>query len=226
MTIVNVILDDGCGIRELFPDANFDGGGLVDSNGGEDWRHSYGMRTKENQHSVLLHCDFSVVPSTATIDDVTLRVFISDVSEGPGLNIEDYTWAIYKCLRNAAGPDDWVTDEATYNIYSTGNSWQVAGCKGAEDQSIPFATFQLADDSVNYWLPIDVKSIVEDAHDNENQIFNVVMEGYQVLSGESDYLYMKFKSYKCSGAWLAGRPYLRITYTPAGVEFLPQVMIF
>lgn len=35
--------------------------------------------------------------------------------------------AIHECLR------DWVESQATYNIYSTGNSWQTAGASGAND---------------------------------------------------------------------------------------------
>lgn len=65
--------------------------------------------------------DLSSIPSGHTVSDATLALYEYDASDVTGVG----SWAtnLHRLLR------DWVEGEATWNIYSTGNSWTTAGAK-------------------------------------------------------------------------------------------------
>lgn len=68
-------------------------------------------------HVSLIRFDLSsVIPPGSTISSVSLTLTLSAVGDA-GVNY------VYTCLRS------WVESEATWNAYSTGNSWTTAGCK-------------------------------------------------------------------------------------------------
>ena len=68
----------------------------------------------------LIRFDISSIPSGATINSVTFSVWIfGDLSSNAR------NWSLYRILRN------WVTAEATWNVYSSGNNWGTAGCSDA-----------------------------------------------------------------------------------------------
>lgn len=89
-----------------------------------------------DEQNSLFRFDISNVPSGATINSATLSVMSENVGWGAG-NI-----ACYRILR------DVVIAEATWNIYSTGNSWGTGGGLGsgtdrsssAEDTNTSVAT--------------------------------------------------------------------------------------
>ncbi|MBD3388053.1 MAG: DNRLRE domain-containing protein [Candidatus Altiarchaeales archaeon] len=66
----------------------------------------------------LMKFDISSIPSYATVTGVNLSVYIVDQGDA---------YAFYQVKR------DWVESEVTYNEYSSGNSWETAGAKGAND---------------------------------------------------------------------------------------------
>ena len=73
-------------------------------------------------YRTIIKFDLSSINQNATIDSVTLTLHVSaDYSD----NTRDY--CIYRIKRN------WVEDQATWNIYSTGNNWQTAGAGGGND---------------------------------------------------------------------------------------------
>ena len=63
------------------------------------------------------------IPTNADIVACTLRVYVSGFSTFPSGN--SATVFAYKVCK------DWVENQATYNIYSTGNNWTTAGCMSA-----------------------------------------------------------------------------------------------
>lgn len=76
----------------------------------------------EIYHS-LLQFDVSGIPASASVDDATLTlVRVSVDGDGGGTN------SAYRVKRV------WVENQATWNIYSTGNNWQTEGCEGANDR--------------------------------------------------------------------------------------------
>lgn len=65
--------------------------------------------------STLLLFDLSGIPNGASITSVKLKTYCASFSDPVDLRL-------YECLKS------WVSDEATWNIYSTGNNWSTAGC--------------------------------------------------------------------------------------------------
>lgn len=70
----------------------------------------------------LIKFDLSSIPAGASITSATLSLYaVVDNSENAR------TFRVYRSKRA------WVEDQATQNIYSTGNNWQTAGGFGAND---------------------------------------------------------------------------------------------
>lgn len=66
----------------------------------------------------LVKFDLSSIPSDATITSATLRLY----DEAQNYSSNTRTMSVYRVLRA------WVANQATWNVYSTGNSWGTAGC--------------------------------------------------------------------------------------------------
>lgn len=78
--------------------------------------------TAEGPDRVLIKFDLSSIPVSATIDSATLSLYaLLDVSS----NARTARWFRQKRA--------WVEAQATWNIYSTGNSWSTAGGFHADD---------------------------------------------------------------------------------------------
>jgi len=71
----------------------------------------------------LIKFDLSSIPAGSTIDSVTFRLHIDNDDRSDNAR----TARIYRLKRG------WVEGEATWDAYSTGNSWQTAGGTGAND---------------------------------------------------------------------------------------------
>lgn len=69
----------------------------------------------------LIEFDLSGLPDAAVISSTTFSLYRT-TGEPSSVTIE-----VFRVKRA------WVESQATWNIYSTGNSWQTAGCSGAND---------------------------------------------------------------------------------------------
>ena len=77
-----------------------------------------GDRQFFNIYRTLIIFDLSGIPAGSTINSATLELYQhAESHSGSGST----THAVYRLKRN------WVEDEATWNVYSTGNSWSSAG---------------------------------------------------------------------------------------------------
>jgi len=76
-----------------------------------------------NAYRDLLKFDLSSIPTNAIVSSATLRLNMSANVWGAG----GTTVQVYRQLRA------WVSAQATWNIYSTGNNWATAGGFGAAD---------------------------------------------------------------------------------------------
>lgn len=64
----------------------------------------------------LIKFDLSSIPAGATVQSAMLSLYcITDISSSTG------TWRVYRQKK------DWVYNQVTWNVYSTGNSWTTAG---------------------------------------------------------------------------------------------------
>lgn len=67
----------------------------------------------------LIKFNLSSIPSGATLDSVTLSLWT--IAAGSTYANNNRTIRVYRTKRN------WVESQATWNVYSTGNSWSAAG---------------------------------------------------------------------------------------------------
>ncbi len=72
----------------------------------------------------LLKFDLTTLPADATIVSATLSLWLSSTAQAS----QGDTIKVYRLKRA------WVESEVTWNVYSTGNSWQVAGGDGPDDR--------------------------------------------------------------------------------------------
>lgn len=73
----------------------------------------------------LAKFDFSSIPSVAIVTSATLELYQNgDFSSNARVKY------VYRVKR------DWINDKVTWNIYSTGNNWQTAGCSGSDDREL------------------------------------------------------------------------------------------
>jgi len=149
-------------------------------------------------NSSLVKFDLSGIPSGATIDDVGIFLYQSaSNATGDDLNC-------YRLL------EDWVESEATYNIYSTGNSWDTAGAKSsaADRSSTLSATIESDTTSEVYkeWntaqLITDVQNFIDSTWSNYGWLF----EAAAPPSGYHDYHSTEADT---DGTW----PYIVVEYT-------------
>ena len=71
----------------------------------------------------LIQFDFSSIPSDAVISSAVLNLYRWDNAA-----------SLARTLRVFRAKRDWNESESTWNVYSTGNSWQTAGFAGANDR--------------------------------------------------------------------------------------------
>ena len=91
------------------------------TNYGNDSQFLVGKYASTSQvYRGLIKFDFSSIPATALITSATLTLTI-------GYAYNNTQVDVYRIKRA------WVEGQATWNIYSTGNNWQVAGALGAND---------------------------------------------------------------------------------------------
>lgn len=154
----------------------------------------------------LIKWDLSSIPATATVSSATLSLWLrSDYSDNAR------TWRVFRVKRN------WVEAEATWNVYSSGNSWGTAGCSntttdreasdigsvsvGASETVTVQKDFSLTASAVQEWIAGTTANygLLIQADTEVNDLY-VVNSNSFATSGE--------------------RPKLVINYTIGGGEFL------
>lgn len=105
-----------------------------------------------NNHT-LIKFDLSTIPSSAKIISATFYLTYS----GTEYSSNSRTVQAYRLKRN------WVENQATWNVYSTGNSWQTAGGTGADDiEASTIGTYSItATPSGVYSMNLDVALVEE-----------------------------------------------------------------
>lgn len=96
------------GIKNDAPDTNFGSSLILEVDG-------------EPDYATVIKWDIGSIPvgSTVTYASVTLNVLNNSGAQ---------SYELYEMKRN------WVEDEATWNVYSNGNVWQIGGADGADDR--------------------------------------------------------------------------------------------
>ena len=124
----------------------------------------------------IVYFDISSIPSGDTITSATLRFYGTDADNGSTVDFDV-----------AASKRTVVFSQATWNVYSTGNSWQTAGGSGANDRQTAEDTVQIdcsgPQDSVDFDVTTSVRNFHSEAWTNLGWVFTGVAEG----SGDANY---------------------------------------
>ena len=166
---------------------------------------------------VLIAFDVSDIPSSGTVTSTALSLtFGNDIAGNNTLYLHD-------CLRT------WVEAQATWNIYSTGNSWTTAGCRsdgndldgtaGTSTGALSSMAVSTADDigeSRDFGTSAGMVASAQAAVDASGSV-NWVIHGN---IGTNIDLWWHDSEQATAGF----RPLLTIIYTPAAGG-VPQVMI-
>ena len=142
--------------------------------------------------SGLFKFDFSGIPSGSIIDSATLRIKVEAV-----VNSSDAIFNIYRVYRA------WVEGEATWNVYSTGNSWGTAGCLNTTtDRTSTVMGTKTINDVQEYSIAL-LASEAQSMFENNQSLIIVFASG----AGGS-YKYVK------SSEASSEKPVLDLVYTP------------
>lgn len=159
----------------------------------------------------LIKFDLSSIPSTANITSAVLNLWVSS-SAGAS---SDLTINVFRVLRN------WVEDQVTWNVYSTGNSWATAGCgnstsdyNSTEISDKPVVSNSAAAGTkvtINL-TPARVKEMIDGTLTN----YGFLIKGQTETDNR-----ISFRS--SDNATAAERPQLIITYPSGGALFYSQI---
>ena len=155
----------------------------------------------------------SNIPSTATIDSVTMTLNCSANTANTAAPNEV---EVYRCTRA------WVEGQATWNVYSSGNSWATAGGRGTGDSEAATSLLAAPGDTTgdktfsSAGMVADVQAWVNGSVVNNGWILK--------HSGDpSASLLTKVFEFVSSEGADGNRPVLSVTYTEAGGSSLDPI---
>lgn len=143
----------------------------------------------------LIKFDLSNLPASITITDAQLRLY----KKGGDTDGESDDISAYRSKRTA------VYTQATWNEYSSGNSWQTAGAEGANDVDTTATDTVSIPDTVGYYswdVTVDVQDFYAGTETNEGWVLKTDVET------DGDYIQWS-SSEDTSGQ----RPELVVTYS-------------
>ncbi len=164
--------------------------------------HKFGAG--DHAHATIVFTGLSNIPSAATITSVTLGLYLVNASAGA-----DHDFTLRRILRN------WVLAEATWNVWSTGNSWTTAGAQSDGNDRVAASSGTFG--------PVNITT---GAHKSTTWSSGGVVDDVQgwVAGSFSNYGWLiersgagedsTFRDFSDSAAATDGnRPYLSVTYT-------------
>jgi len=161
----------------------------------------------DSQCRDLVKFDISTIPSNAIVSAVTFSLY--EYAAGDTAGVGDHAVEMNRLLLN------WVEDEATWNIYSTGNNWNTAGCSGSNsdyDSDIS-ATLTLDSTAESDYVDWTGATLIDDVQKVVDEIYTNY--GWRVASPTAEtqgtnYCYNSFYSLNKGTGY---KPKLVVTYT-------------
>ena len=150
----------------------------------------------------LIRFDLSSIPAGSVINSATLRLYcVQDLS------------TVARALRVYRSLRAWIEDQATWNVYATGNNWQTAGGFGAldcEQTAIGSRSFT-ASEAINVYkewtlTPSSIQEMVNGTFANNGFLIRADTETNDAYRFNSN-------------AAASNKPELVIVYTVSGRQF-------
>ena len=148
--------------------------------------------------NILISFDLSSITGPVTVTNATLSILRGGTHDG------DSTCSAYRLLRN------WVETEATWNVYSTGNSWSTAGAAyNNADRDVDLSAAVILDTIGDLeWKDFSSAQLAADVQDMINNGSNY---GWVLFLNTSPVAWHVFVS--SEDVTTTNRPKLTITYT-------------
>lgn len=166
---------------------------------GSQGRVKLGTGSNE-ERSIVLFTLPGAITGPVTVSSATLRVYKSDSNDISGSNLEAYL------LRRSP-----VYNQATWNVYSTGNSWGTAGAKNTtSDVFSPASVTQAGPGSSTGYVALTSAQLASDIQTAINAAASSI--GW-VLASTDQFLRIVLLA---EGNTDGQRPYLEFAYTSGG----------
>jgi hypothetical protein len=146
----------------------------------------------------LFDPNITTIPIGATINTAKLYFYI---------HTNTYTSA--RDLTTYPLKRDWVESQVTWNVYSTGNSWQDPGALGVNDRGVADAPQTNVTAGQTGWVSMDVSDSLQDYYDETIPVFY----GWVITfggGGAGESLLIHSREYLTDKTL---RPYLEVNYT-------------
>ena len=141
-------------------------------------------------YHMLAEFSISSIPSGATINSATLSLYYTGYYSAYGwANPKDRNIRLALLRRT-----NWVSNQATWNVYKTGSNWGTAGALNtSSDINTSYTADSSIPDSANNWMNWNVKSMVE--HQISNSVSVLGVNGYQTGAGQYSTGYFASRTY-------------------------------
>lgn len=162
----------------------------------------------DHSHTILSFSGLSNITGPVIVNSATISIY--QAANGGGT----HTLSAYRQLRN------FVENQATWNIFATGNNWQTAGGLGADDRSGTLSAAATANNVNGYktW------SAAQLATDHQN-IINVVNPNYGWHFERTDGLNdSNYRVVSTSDTTDGFRPYTTVDHVPASAVVIHQAI--
>lgn len=162
----------------------------------------------DHNHSLVAFSGIGSLPSSLTVSSAVLTLYLKLANSGT------HTLTVKRVLRN------WVEAQATWNIWSTGNSWTTAGClSDGNDRDSNASTTLSIGTTYQYYTFSDDAQIQADVEDfADGTLSNYGWHIERTDGTPDDTTYRQFSSSEDTDGQ---RPYLSVTYTTGGATTSP-----
>lgn len=142
------------------------------------------LRVAQTNWRTLIKFDLSTIPPGSVIVSAAMSLYLwGDFTNVP------LTISVFRVKRA------WVGAQATWNVYSTGNSWQTAGCDGANDRestAVGALLFASANPTLNQWYtwaldPVAINAMTDGVWTNNGFLLKTESGGDHLIFYSSDY---------------------------------------
>ena len=137
-----------------------------------NFHSSFTARIRPNDMSTMMQFNLSSIPSTATVLEATLRIYVIQAGA------HDLPVNIYRVL------EYWAPGQVSWYRPRTGVTWSEAGCRraGSDYATAPGAAFTFREQNV--FLDTNVTAIVQEWVTNPNRNYGFIMQGGGLTSVE------------------------------------------
>jgi len=172
-------------MSEVRPDTNYGTSGTLWADGDDG---------NGKDRAVLLKWENLNIPVGSTVKSATITLNVTNPSKG--------TYELYALKPN------WVDTEVTWNLYATGQNWQVPGAKGTSDRSSTMLGIVAASSIGPYTITLNAAGIalVQSWVDDPSKNQGLIIDDLIATDG------LAFDSSEASTA--SNRPKLTVTYEP------------